>query len=234
VTDPAGPPAGATPPGPPAGTGPGLSELPPIEIPGHRSSGLGSDDHPMRIMTRSAAGLTGGGWDAQARGQVSSYFDQLATEWHTRTSPARDAVLLDALDRGGVTGGDVVIEVGSGIGAYSALLGKRFLRVLAIDLSFEMLRIAPPEPALRVRADAADLPNRSGVADAVVLVNALLFPAEVDRVLAAGGCVVWVNSSGDETPIHLPAGEVADVLPGEWRGVTSRAGLGTWCVLHRA
>jgi SAM-dependent methyltransferase len=231
VTGPAGPPAGAT---PPAGAGPGLKELPPIAIPDHRSSGLGSDDHPMRIMTRRAAGLTGHGWDGQAREKVSSYFDQLATEWHTRSSPARDAVLLDALDRGGVTGGDVVIEVGSGIGAYSALLGKRFLRVLAVDLSFEMLRIAPPEPALRVRADAADLPNRSGVADAVVLVNALLFPAEVDRVLAAGGCVVWVNSSGDETPIHLPAGEVADVLPGEWRGVTSRAGLGTWCVLHRA
>ena len=231
MTGPAGPPAGAT---PPAGAGPGLKELPPIAIPDHRSSGLGSDDHPMRIMTRCAAGLTGHGWDAQAREKVSSYFDQLATEWHTRSSPARDAVLLDALDRGGVTGGDVVIEVGSGIGAYSALLGKRFLRVLAVDLSFEMLRIAPPEPALRVRADAADLPNRSGVADAVVLVNALLFPAEVDRVLAAGGCVVWGNSSGDETPIHLPAGEVADVLPGEWRGVTSRAGLGVWCVLRRA
>jgi ubiquinone/menaquinone biosynthesis C-methylase UbiE len=187
----------------------------------------------MRIMTRRAAGLTGGGWDAQAREKVSSYFDQLATEWHTRTSPARDAVLLDALDRGGVTGGDVAIEVGSGIGAYSAVLGKRFARVFAVDLSFEMLRIAPPEPALRVQADAADLPNRSRVADVVVLVNALLFPAEVDRVLAADGCVVWVNSSGEETPIHLPAGEVADVLPGEWRGVTSRAGLGTWCVLRR-
>ena len=231
MTDPAHPPAGAT---PPTGATPALEELPPIEIPGHRSSGLGSDDHPMRIMTRRAAGLTGGGWDAEGREKVSSYFDQLATEWHTRTSPARDAVLLDALDRGGVTGGDVAIEVGSGIGAYSALLGERFARVLAVDLSFEMLRIAPPEPALRVRADAAALPNRSGVADAVVLVNALLFPAEVDRVLAAGGFVVWVNSSGEDTPIHLPAGEVADVLPGEWRCVTSRAGLGTWCVLRRA
>jgi Methyltransferase domain len=219
---------------PPASGAPALEELPPIEIPGHRSSGLGSDDHPMRIMTRRAAGLTGGGWNAEAREDVSSYFDRLAAEWHTRTSPARDAVVLDALDRGGVTGGDVAIEIGSGIGAYSALLGERFSRVLAIDVSFEMLRIAPPEPALRVHADAAELPNRRGVADAVVLVNALLFPAEVDRVLAADGCGVWVNSSGEETPIHLRAREVADVLPGEWRGVTSRAGLGMWCVLRRA
>ncbi len=63
---------------PPAGGTPAIEELPPIEIPGHRSSGLGSDDHPMRIMTRRAAGLTSGGWNAEARENVSSYFDQLA------------------------------------------------------------------------------------------------------------------------------------------------------------
>jgi hypothetical protein len=57
-------------------------------------------------------------------------------------------------------------------------------------------------------------------------VNALLFPAEVDRVLAPEGSVVWVNSSGDQTPIHLRSEEVAAVLPGEWRGVASRAGQG--------
>jgi hypothetical protein len=65
-------------------------------------------------------------------------------------------------------------------------------------------------------------------------VNALLFPAEVDRMLALDGSVVWVNSSGDQTPIHLGSEEVAAVLPGEWRGVASRAGQGSWCVLRRA
>ena len=34
-----------------------LTELPAIEIPGHTSSGLGSDTHPMRVMTRRAAGF---------------------------------------------------------------------------------------------------------------------------------------------------------------------------------
>jgi Methyltransferase domain len=211
-----------------------IDELPPVEIPGHRASGLGSDDHPMRIMTRRAAGLAPGGWDAEARGRVETTFDELSSEWHTRTSAQRTTVVIDALDRGGVTGGRVAIEVGSGIGNYSGLLAVRFGTVAAVDLSLAMLRLAPPAPATRIQADAADLPFRVGSADAVVLVNALLFPAEVDRVLAPNGSVAWVNSSGDQTPIHLRSEEVAAVLPGEWRGVASRAGEGSWCVLRRA
>jgi SAM-dependent methyltransferase len=211
-----------------------IEELPAVEIPGHRASGLGSDDHPMRIMTRRAAGLTPGGWDAAARGQVETLFDELSCEWHTRTSPQRTAVVLDALDRGGVAGGEVAIEVGSGIGNYSQLLAERFGTVAAVDLSLAMLQLAPQAPATRVQADAADLPFVARCADAVVLVNALLFPAEVERVLARDGSVVWVNSSGDQTPIHLRSEEVAAVLPGEWRGVASRAGQGSWCVLRRA
>jgi SAM-dependent methyltransferase len=210
-----------------------IEELPGVEIPGHRASGLGSDDHPMRIMTRRAAGLAPGGWDAAARVQVETLFDELSREWHSRTSPQRTAVVLDALDRGGVAGG-VAIEVGSGIGNYSALLAERFGTVAAVDLSLAMLRLAPPAPATRIQADAANVPFRAGCADAVVLVNALLFPTEVDRVLAPDGSVVWVNSSGDQTPIHLRSEEVAAVLPGEWRGVASRAGQGSWCVLRRA
>lgn len=212
----------------------GIDELPPVEIPGHRASGLGSEDHPMRIMTRRAAGLAPDGWDADARGRVEALFDELSSEWHTRTSPQRTAVVVDALDRGGVTGGAVAIEVGSGIGNYSGLLAERFRTVAAVDLSLRMLRLAPAAPATRIQADAADLPFRAGYADAVVLVNALLFPAEVDRVLAPDGSVAWVNSSGDQTPIYLRSEEVAAVLPGQWRGVASRAGQGSWCVLRRA
>ncbi len=211
-----------------------IEELPAVEIPGHRASGLGSDDHPMRIMTRRAAGLAPGGWDAEARGRVETLFDELSGEWHTRTSTQRTAVVLDALHRGGVTGGAVAVELGSGIGNYSSLLAERFRTVAAVDLSLAMLRLAPVAPATRIQADAAELPFRAGCADAVVLVNVLLFPGEVDRVLAPEGSVAWVNSSGDQTPIHLRSEEVAAVLPGEWRGVASRAGQGSWCVLRRA
>ncbi|HET6966810.1 MAG TPA: class I SAM-dependent methyltransferase [Ornithinibacter sp.] len=216
-----------------------LAELPAVEIPGHTSSGLGSDTHPMRIMTRRAAGLTGEPWDDQARSEVATFFDGLASEWHTRTGPARDAVVADALERGvGARGGervgDLCVELGSGIGAYTPALARRWRRVLATEVSLEMLLRSPRDVGHRVLADGARLPLATGRADAVVLINCFLFPEEVDRVLAPDGVVVWVNSSGAETPIHLPPEDVAEALPGRWEGVRAIAGLGVWCALRRA
>jgi hypothetical protein len=126
-----------------------IVELPPVEIPGHRSSGQGSDDHPMRVLTRRAAGLAREGWDPDAREAVAWLFDELADGWHTRTSPERTAVVLDALDRGGVTGGAVAVEVGSGIGTYSPLLAARFTLTAAVDLSLAMLQRSPAGPGQR-------------------------------------------------------------------------------------
>ncbi|PYR80980.1 MAG: hypothetical protein DMF87_07010 [Acidobacteria bacterium] len=128
----------------------------------------------------------------------------------------------------------VALEIGSGIGAYSGLLAPRFSSVLAVDLSLAMLQRAPSGPAHRVQADAARLPVRDGAAAAVVLINSFLFPAEVDRVLARDGAVLWVNSSGEYTPIYLSFDDLLAALPGTWTGVASRAGEGSWCVLRRA
>ena len=212
-----------------------LTELPAIEIPGHVSSGLGSPDHPMRIMTRRAAGLHPGDWDDEARAEVAAFFDTLAPEWHTRTGPARDAVVADALERGaGERSGDLCIELGSGIGAYTPRLVQRWRRVLATEVSLEMLLLSPRDVGHRVLADGACLPLPDGAADAIVLINCFLFPAEVDRVLAPDGLVVWINSSGGETPIHLPPEDVAEALPGRWEGVRANAGVGVWCTLRRA
>lgn len=211
--------------------------LPSLTIERHRSSGAGGPDHPMRIATRRAAGLDAAGWTGELRAEVAGFFDGLASEWHTRTSPERIAVVRDALERGfdglQVERG-LAAEVGSGTGAYSPLLAGRFETVVAIDLSFEMLRIAPAVPARRVQADAAHLPLRDASAAAIVLINAFLFPAEVDRVLSADGVLVWVNSSGEQTPIYLSVEDLLAVLPGEWTGVASRAGEGHWCVLKRS
>ena len=69
---------------------------------------------------------------------------------------------------------------------------------------------------------------------AIVLVNAFLFPTEIERVLSPAGVVVWVNSSGAHTPIYLSAEDLVAALSGEWTGVSSRAGEGHWCVLRRA
>lgn len=209
-----------------------ITELPPLEIDGHTPSQPQGADHPMRVMTRRAAGLVGPPWDAQARREVANLFDSLAPEWHTRTSESRTQVVLDAFDRGEV-GGSTVLELGSGIGAYSGALAERFGRVVALDLSIEMLRLSADEPGLRVLGDSATLPLPDRSVDAVVLINMLLFPAEVDRVLAPGGSVVWINSSGESTPIHLMPDEVAEALPGAWSGAWSRAGVGLWTVLRR-
>ncbi len=190
----------------------------------------------MRIATRRAAGLDADGWTCDLRDQVADYFDDLADEWHTRSSPERMAVVTDALSRGlGHIGAPVgtAVEVGSGIGAYSSLIAERFGRVIAIDLSLEMLKRAPAGPAHRVQADGASLPVGDSSVAAIVLINAFLFPAEVERALAPDGALVWVNSSGEQTPIYLSVDDLVARLPGEWTGAASRAGEGHWCVLQR-
>jgi protein-L-isoaspartate O-methyltransferase len=214
-----------------------IQHLPPVVIEGHQSSGAGGPEHPMRIATRRAAGLDAGGWTGELRNQVEGYFDGIAGEWHTRTSPQRTAVVTDALSRG-LDAIDVpvgpAVEVGSGIGTYSNLLAERFVTVVAIDLSLAMLKLAPIGPAHRVQADGARLPLRDSSAAVVVLINAFLFPAEVERILSPGGALVWVNSSGEQTPIYLSVDDLVAGLPGEWTGTSSRAGEGLWCVLRRA
>jgi SAM-dependent methyltransferase len=188
----------------------------------------------MRLMTRRIAGLDHGGWDAEAERVVSETFDQLAPDWHTRTSPERTAVVEDALTRGLdplLEGRGLALELGSGIGTYSPLLAARFDRVLSVELSWEMLKRAGSS-SLRVQADAGRLPVADGAADVVVLINAFLFPAEVERVLDSG-VLVWVNSSGEDTPIHLSTREVVSSLGFPVEGVESRAGAGTWAALRR-
>ena len=191
----------------------------------------------MRIVTRRAAGLEAGGWTGELRHQVEGYFDGLAGEWHTRNSPQRTAVVMDAFVRGlGAINSPagMAVEVGSGIGTYSSLLAERFATVVAVDLSLAMLKLAPSGPAHRVQADGARLPAGDASAAAIVLINAFLFPAEVERVLSPAGVLVWVNSSGEHTPIYLSAEDLVAGLPGEWTGTSSRAGEGHWCVLRRA
>lgn len=187
-------------------------------------------DHPMRAVTRQIA-FEPGGWTAERRAKVAALFDGLAPEWHRHLDdPQRTAALHDAYDRGGIVEGGVCLEVGSGDGANTAYLGDHHDTVVALDLSFEMLRRGT---GLRVRGDAGDTPVRDGSVDVAVLVNAFLFGVEIDRVLAPGGLLVWVNTAGDQTPIHLTADEVEQALPGTWDGLASEAGRGTWSVWRR-
>ncbi|MFQ5556802.1 MAG: class I SAM-dependent methyltransferase [Acidimicrobiales bacterium] len=191
-----------------------------------------ASDHPMPRVTLDIA--EGDGWNAERRENVARLFDELSDGWHeTHTSELRLAPLVDALDRGDVGTGRL-IEVGAGTGAGTERIAPRMPVAAAVDLSAGMLARADASLAPLVQADASRLPIGDGMVDIAVMVNMFLFPAEIDRVLSAAGRVVWVNTMADQTPIRLAPRAVVDALPGQWSGVTSRAGAGWWCVARRA
>jgi SAM-dependent methyltransferase len=185
----------------------------------------------MRQVTVDLA--AGRGWNAERAAVVTALFDGLAPGWSERVANEGAVPLGDALDRGDAPAGGRCVEVGSGTGNLTPILANTFDLVACVDLSWEMLAHAPARPGQRVQADAALLPIRGQSADVVALINAFLFPAEVDRVLRATGAVVWVSTLGDRTPIYLPPEQVLESLPGAWDGVTSLAGWGEWLVARR-
>lgn len=188
-------------------------------------------DHPIRKLTRATA--FGGEWSDVDAERIAGVFDSMAADWSIRNiDPLRAAPLLDAIDRGAAPTGARWIELGSGTGAGCVALDGRVDEHISLDLSFQMLAHAP-EHSPRVQADSSQLPLADDSADVVLMINMLLFPDEVDRVLRPDGHVVWVNTLGDQTPIHLPPDDVIAALPGEWTGVASYAGTGLWAVLQR-
>lgn len=191
----------------------------------------GDAARPMQELTRAIA-LGDGAWTPERKVQVGALFDSLASGWKERDAAARHDALADALARGGPLPRGRCLEVGSGTGNATADLRAAFDDVVSFDLSLEMLRLADAG-APRVGADASALPVRAGSAAVVALVNMFLFPAEVERVLAEDGVLLWVSTNGDETPIYLPPGDVVAALPGEWTAVTSQAGWGTWVTARR-
>lgn len=193
---------------------------------------IGGPDHPMRKVTRQVAFEDG--WSPGRAAKVAELFDSLAPEWSERhVDPSKSAPVLDALARGGLDVGGNWAELGAGTGAGMRILAGRVGRLVAMDLSPEMLGHAP-DLFPKVRADASDLPFPDGGIDTVLAINMLLFPAEVARVLAPGGALLWVNTLGNKTPIHLSPSEVVAALPGTWEATTARAGTGFWAVVRRS
>jgi SAM-dependent methyltransferase len=188
---------------------------------------LDVDPAPMQRLTREVA-FDAAAWTPDRAARVMQLFDSMATQWDERRPVNRYEPLHDALARGDVGRGQC-LEIGSGTGLATAFLAEHFSAVIGVDFSAEMLRLGRGP---RVRADAVRLPIRAQSVDAIVLVNALLFPAEVDRVLSPGGVVVWVNTRGAGTPIHLPPEDVSAALGG-WPGVAAAAAAGLWAVLRR-
>ena len=202
--------------------------IPPPEVP----PDLDGSDHPVRSVTRAVA-ADETFWTPAAAAEMTERFDELAPDWANRLRPEEFVGLPDACERGHLERSALCLEVGSGTGFGTVHLAAHFRQVIAMDLSAGMLELAPPALAQRVRADGASLPLADHSVDVVALINMLLFPSEVDRVLRPDGAVLWFNTLGVRTPIHLPAAEVAASLPGQWYGVASEALWATWCVLRR-
>ncbi len=189
-------------------------------------------DNPMRRLTRAVA--DGDAWTAANADSVTELFDGMAADWSAKhVDPVKRAPVDDGLERGDVPLAGEWLELGAGTGAGARVLSGRVGSLITTDLSFQMLSHAPGELAPRVQADAATLPFPAGSFDALLMINMLLFPHEVDRVLRSGGVVLWVNTMGDQTPIHLPAEDVLNALPGRWLGRTARAGTGFWLTARR-
>lgn len=189
-------------------------------------------EHPIRKVTRQVA--FDGAWDTVRAAKMESLFDKLAADWSGRhNDPARRAPVLDAVDRGGADPTGCWLECGSGSGDNTVLVRSHVRDLVAFDLAQEMLRHAPAEAAPRIQGDSSKMPFADNTFDTILLVNMLLFPVELDRVLAPGGTLLWVNTLGDQTPIHLPAEDVLRAMPGEWSGVTARAGSGFWLSITR-
>lgn len=205
------------------------------ELPDHPDAStpeqFAGPDHPMRRLTRTMA--FGEAWTDADAVRVTEIFDGMASAWsEEHVDPTKAAPVEDALDRGRVPVDGAWLEVGSGTGAGARVLAPRAGSLVCTDLSEQML-IHAPDLAPRVRADAATLPFGDDRFDAIVLINMLLFPTEVDRLLRQDGVVVWINTLGDQTPIHLPPADVLEALPGSWSGITAHAGTGFWLTARR-
>lgn len=174
-------------------------------------------------------------WTSERARKLEHIFDEIAPTWDLQfanNQAARMAPVWDAIDRGGPVELGSIADVGAGTATSSIFLRERFRQVIGFDLSYEMLRRGPRSLA-KVQADASQLPVASGALDAVLLMNAFVFPTEIDRVLAAHGVLIWVSSLGAATPIYLPPQELIKVMPGNWQGRFSGVGSASWVVLRR-
>ena len=156
-----------------------------------------------------------------------------------RSGLVRTAPISDALSRGGLRLGGRWLELGAGTGVGTRIMAPAFRdaggSLIALDLALRMLRESPTRAAPLVQGDASSLPFAPGAFDGVAMINMLLFPEEVERVVAAnGGQLLWINTSGDRTPIHLSPEDFLAALPGVWSAQWARSGTGFWVVATRS
>lgn len=193
----------------------------------------GAPDNQRRVT---ALALDPTLWTPDRADETIQQYNEYAPNWNADRGSYRPVPLTDALARGGPWPAGLCVEVGSGTGILTPLLREVWDSVVCMDLTLAML--ARATSGWRVNADAARLPLADAAAAVVVLGDAPLFAAEVTRVLAPGGAVIWSNALGHDAPFHVPTSVVLQALSdadgAEWDAVESEAGWGSWAVFRGA
>lgn len=187
-------------------------------------------DHLVELQAFARAIAVDGVWTTDIARATANSFDGMAATWNTEHSTNRFDAVHDALRRGDIPVGGRCLEIGSGTGQLTPLLVEHFDEVVSADLSIAMLFQAPSE-SVRICCDAARLPMHDHIFDAAVLVDTFCFARELARVLKPNGHIAWINLLGQDSPLYVPASDIADALPGNWGGTESAAGWGSWSVL---
>ncbi|NOQ62033.1 methyltransferase domain-containing protein [Mycolicibacterium fortuitum] len=204
----------------------------PRAIPAHRGKPVLDNVSELQAFARAVA--VDGVWSTDIARATTALFDDMAVRWNTEQSTNCFDAVQDALDRAHIPAGGRCLEVGCGTGQITPLLADHFDEVISVDLSTAMLAQAPASASVRICCDASQLPFRDHVFDAAVLVDTFCFTAELARAVNVGGQIIWVNLLGDDGPLYVSADDIAHALPGNWTGVESTAGWGSWAVFSAA
>ena len=174
---------------------------------------------------------------------MRGYFDGRAREWEQRTSAGTVDHLIGLATA--VTHVDAtperVLDLGTGTGVAALFLAREYPRasIRGVDISEEMIAEAKgkvgldPEGRIAFRvADASALPFTDESFDLITQVNVPPFFAEIARVVRPGGHVVFVASSGEQTPFYTPPAVLARGLAkhGIETVASDAAGRGTYVV----
>ena len=177
---------------------------------------------------------------------VRAYFEFLANLGLTKHLGSMEAT-RQLIDLTHVTGGDHVLDVGTGVGATPVYLVKNVdCRVVAIDLLEPMIAQSRERAAAEgvedrialAAADARRLPFADAIFDAVIMESLNVFfdqkgtaIREYARVTRPGGYVgmtemTWLNSPSPERAAYYKRMVYADALQAEgWIGLLEDAGL---------
>jgi SAM-dependent methyltransferase len=176
-------------------------------------------------------------WTPDLAKFTAEVFDVMAETWVDERGGYRAAPLVDALRRGRPPASARCLEIGSGTGVLTPYLQELWQDIVCVDLSMKMM--LRQRTGRQVQADASTLPFPESAFNVIVIGDAPLFVAEMVRLLASDGVLIWSNALGPGAPYYLPTVDMWDAMvaatpDSKWSAVESEALWGSWVVFHRS